>query len=240
MAEPRIAIVTMARAPSEVEVRRITEGLMLAAALGLPVFVTDHSGNPGVSRSVELPPNVDVVREDSEMVARVGSSFRRALANHAEVCIYSEPDKIPFFESGLDRLVLAARQNPQSLVIAARDERAFATVPEGQRKIEAKSNEIAAMFLGVSADYYFGPFAIPGDAAGRYLPGLRSSFGWGWRTYLMGRCILDGMPVVVMDGRFDAPDWNREEDDSASRLYRLKQFVESVEGIRQALLSVRT
>ena len=237
MGEPRVAIVTMARAPSEVEVRRITEGLTLAAGMGLPVFVTDHPGNPGVARSVEMLPNVDLARQDSDMVARVSSSFRRALERGADVCVYTEPDKIPFFQSGLGRLVQTARQNPNALVIAARNASAFATVPEGQRFLESRSSEIASAFLGVKADYYFGPFAVPGEAVGRYLPGCWGSLGWGWRTYLMGRCIRDGVPVVIMEGSFEAPEWNRGEDDAASRLYRLKQFVESVEGVRQALLA---
>lgn len=235
MADPRIAIVTMARAPSDEEARRISEGLTVAASFGLPVFVTDHDGHSGLMPGVESPPNLDLASEASEMAPRVCSSFRRALEKNAEVCVYSEPDKIAFFRSGLDRLLQAAQQNPQSLVIAARNEAAFATVPAGQRKLESMANEIAATFLGYRVDYFFGPFAIPRGAVERYLPDLRS-LGWGWRTYLMARCILEGMQVVVVDGPFDAPEWNRGEDDADSRLYRLKQFVESVEGFRQALV----
>jgi hypothetical protein len=237
MGKPRIAIVTMARAASEVEAFRITEGLLRAAAHGLPVFVTDHAANPGVTAAVEFPPNLDLVREASEMASRISSSFQRALQRDCDVCIYSEPDKIAFFESGLDRLVQAAERNPESLVIAARDPRAFATVPAGQRKLESMANEIAATFLAQPADYFFGPFAIPRLAVERYLPDVQT-LGWGWRTYLMARCILDRMPVNVFEGPFDAPEWNRGEDDAASRLYRLKQFVESVEGFRRALLPI--
>jgi hypothetical protein len=237
--KPRIAIVTMARGASDVEVLRITDGLTQAAAPGLPVYVTDHSGSPGVRGAVELLPNLDLAREASEMAPRIASSFRRARHNGAEVCVYSEPDKIPFFQSGLDRLVHLAEQHPESLVVAARNASAFATVPEGQRKLESMANEIGATFLGKRIDYFFGPFAIPGSAVERYLPLMPASIGWGWRTYLMARCILEGMPVVVLDGAFDAPEWNRGEDDAASRLYRLKQFVESVDGFRQALASPR-
>jgi len=234
--KPRIAIVTMARAASEVEARRITEGLMRATAHGLPVFVTDHAASPGVSTGVAFPPNLDLVREAVDMVPRISSSFRRALQKDCDVCIYSEPDKIAFFESGLDRLVQAAGQNPESLVIAARDPRAFATVPAGQRNLESMANQIGATFLGRPADYFFGPFAIPRLAVEQYLPEVQT-LGWGWRTYLMPRCILDRMPFTVFEGSFEAPEWNRGEDDAASRLYRLKQFVESVEGFRQALLA---
>jgi hypothetical protein len=219
----------MARAATEVEVRRIVEGLTLASAVGPPVFVTAHS-------SLNLPPNLDLALEDSDMVARLRSSYRRAVAKGADVCLYSEPDKTYFFRSGLDRLVAMAEQNPQALVIAARTDAAFATLPEGQRQLETKSNQIGHDFLGPRVDYFFGPFAIPRGAVEQYLPAFPDTLGWGWRTYLMGRCILAGMPVVVMEGDFAAPDWNRDEDDSASRLYRLKQFVESVEGFRQALL----
>jgi hypothetical protein len=223
----------MARAATEVEVRRIVEGLTLASEVGPRVFVTGHSSLPP---SFALPPNVDLTREDSEMVARVRSSYRRAVKQGADVCLYSEPDKTYFFRSGLDRMVAIAEQNPQSLVIATRSDAAFATLPLGQRQLETKANQIGHDFLGPRVDYFFGPFAIPRTAVERYLDAFPDTIGWGWRTYLMGRCILAGMPVVGMDGTFDAPDWNREEDDPASRLYRLKQFVESVEGIRQALL----
>jgi hypothetical protein len=226
----------MARATSHGEALRISRGLTLAAALGLPVYVTDHSFNPGVKGAVELLPQLDLFRETSEMVPRIASSFRRALLGQADVCVYSEPDKISFFQSGLDRLVQLAEQNPVSLVIAARNASAFATVPEGQRKLESMANEIGATFLGHRTDYFFGPFAIPASAVDRYMPVMPPAIGWGWRTYLMARCILEGMPVIILDGSFDAPEWNRGEDDAASRLYRLKQFVESVDGFRQALV----
>jgi len=238
MADPRIAIVTMTRAASDEEARRISEGLTVAGSFGVPVFVTDQEGQSGLVPGVESLPNLVLASAASEMVARVCSTFQRAIEKNAEVCVYTEPDKIPFFRSGLDRFLQAVQQNPKALVIAARNDAAFATVPAGQRKLESMENEIAAAFLGHRTDYFFGPFAIPRGAVERYLPDVHS-LGWGWRTYIMARCILDGMPVVVVDGPFDAPEWNRGEDDADSRLYRLKQFVESVEGFRQALIAVR-
>jgi hypothetical protein len=227
----------MTRATTEEEAARLFEGLTYLCALNVPVFVTDNSQHPSLALSIETLPNLHFVRERSGMVPRICNSLRRAAAERPDVIIYTEPDKLSFFRTGINQLLTTAGQNPSSLVIAARDECSFATIPSGQRMLESMTRQIVSCFLGHDIDLQFGPFAMPCPAVERYLPQVRTEFGWGWRTYLIARCLMGGEPLVVCEGRFPAPEWNRHEDDGPSRLYRLQQFIESVEGIRQGILS---
>jgi hypothetical protein len=232
-----LAIATMTRAASEEEAARLSEGLTCLSVLNVPVFVTDNSQHPALAPSIAQLPNLHFVKESQDMVPRICNSLRRAAAERPDAIVYTEPDKLDFFRTGMDRLLRTAEQNPSSLVIPARDKSSFESIPSGQRMLESMTRQIVAQYLGSDIDLLFGPFALPCAAVEQYLPGVRTEFGWGWRTYVIARCLKHGVPLIVSEGRFPAPEWNRHEDDGPSRLYRLRQFVESVEGIRQALLS---
>jgi len=151
--------------------------------------------------------------------------------------LYTEPDKLEFFNNHL-RYFLEKSAAQRGMILAARSPDAFATFPRCQQLTESIMNRLCANALNSSGDFCYGPMLIPG-ALLAHVPQLESSFGWGWRFFLMGLAHRRGIGVNLVEGPFECPINQRNEDDTRARSYRLLQLDQNTAGFAAAFKDPR-
>ena len=228
-------IATVTRARTDAEASALGAALETLGRLGLPIFAADGGSVAAFRDRTRRVPQLEVWREGSTLVQQIRACFRRILQMDHRVVLYTEPDKAAFFESGAQSFLDASNACRASAVcIAARDRKSFATFPPGQQFTERAFNDRASHILGLSADLLYGPLVLDLPLAASYLDQVPDDLGWGWRTYVIGRCALAGKPVSSIVGPFCCPlDQRTETDDD--RRYRLTQLRQNVEGLRLAM-----
>jgi hypothetical protein len=230
------AIATMTRARNQNEADLLYIALSSLTRLGVPIFITDDPTSvPEFTQAMKELPNVRLQRGGHSLAQRIKWSLRRAM-RVAEFVIYTEPDKKEFFENGIEALLRQTECNEAALTIAARDESSLATFPEGQRWTEASFAELANRFLGPVPDLLYGPLAFHTRSVGDLIEQAPEDVGWGWRTYVVARCAIAKLKIASYSTYFPCPHQQSGEDENSDRVYRLQQLIESIRGLRLALM----
>jgi hypothetical protein len=230
----------MTRARNDAEAEAAIASLTALSALGLPIFASDANSIPAFREAVRQIPDLRSCEPGASLVAQVKSAMRAAAAEGHRYVFYSEPDKREFFTNGARAFLSAAReQNGAAILIAARDEASFATFPIGQQTTERAVQQIAGVFLGPVPDLLYGPLVLDLETALPQFDAIPDDLVWGWRLYLIARAVKSSRGVRGFAGSFPCPLDQRDEDDPASRLYRLEQARQCLEGIRLGLLHHR-
>jgi hypothetical protein len=230
----------MTRARDEVEAGGAIASLTALSALGLPIFASDANSIPAFREAARQMPDLRSCQPGASLVAQVKSAMRGAAAEGHRYVFYTEPDKREFFLHGARAFLSAAReQNGAAIFLAARDEASFATFPIGQQTTERAVQQIAGVFLGPVPDLLYGPLVLDLETALPQLDAVADDLVWGWRLYVIARAVKSSRAVRGFAGSFPCPLDQRDEDDPASRLYRLEQARQCLEGIRLGLLHHR-
>jgi hypothetical protein len=173
--------------------------------------------------------------EGNNLVHQIRSAIFAAIALNAEFIVYTEPDKETFFTRGIYDLVSAAIRLDTPVLLAARDRESMRTFPDGQRRLETSFNQLAGEFLGTTGDLLYGPIAFRTDVLRVYMDDVAYDLGWGWRPFILARCVRDGLPVRLFEGCFECPEDQRCEDEFHHRAHRLKQLADNVRGLHNGL-----
>jgi hypothetical protein len=224
------AIVTMTRARSERESEAAVASLTALHALGLPVFAADANSIPAFHDALRGLPNFRRQPDGGSLVQQVKASVRGAAAEGHRFVMYSEPDKRDFFSHGAGAFLVEASSRDCPVWIAARDQASFATFPAGQQATERAVNQIAGVFLAPLPDLLYGPLILDLAAVMPYLDAIPDDLVWGWRLYVIARAARSST-VRSFVGHFPCPMDQRDEDDEATRLYRIEQARQCLQGL---------
>jgi hypothetical protein len=224
-----IAIATISLARDEAEERLLTRALTALDAHGIPMLIAD-GGSPehfvGTLRSLR---SATLVEPDGRgLVAQVKTSVRAAAATGVRHVLYTEPDKLDFFERHLAAFLAAIPSNA-GVAIAARAPAAFATFPIMQHTTETAINAVVAELTGREGDYGYGPFVLDASLA-RHFDIIPDDLGWGWRFAIFVAAHRAGLRVDLVDGMFECPVDQRDESER-DRLYRITQLEQNVRGV---------
>jgi len=228
------AIATMTAARSDWEADILGAAIEQLSQLGMPIFAADAGSIAAFTDRVRRVSQLEFWEEGTTLVRQIKACFRRVLRTDHRVVLYTEPDKTEFFESGARFFLEETRGCRAAACIAARDRESFATFPPVQRSAERAFNDVANNALGIATDMLYGPLVLDLELAATYLDQLPDDLGWGWRTYVIARCVLAGKRVATVVGPFRCPLKQRTEN-SRDRAYRLTQLKQNVEGLRLAL-----
>lgn len=230
-----LATITLARTRSEEAALR--KSLRILSGLPFSVTAADGGSREAFVRALEdlgiktLHPAV------SGLVRQVKASLKAALrtGQHPFV-LYTEPDKIPFFEGPLREFIAAVSERSRSLmIIPGRNPASFATFPQGQRQTEQFMNDATGLVLGRRADYCYGPLLLARSAA-ELVAGAPDDLGWGWRFWLMARLSkLFPRSISCLELELPCPKDQRGEDSRKDRIYRLKQLRQNLDGLFSGL-----
>lgn len=224
---------TRARSPEEAILQ--IASLQELCKLGLPVFVADAGSIAEFVNGLADLPGVQLRVEGKNLVQQVKGSIQRAIAAGHRFILYTEPDKKQFFEDGARTFIADALRKKAAVCMAARDEQSFATFPGGQQCTEAAFNSLANFFLGPLPDQLYGPLVLDAHAVSAFIAHAPDELGWGWRTYVIARAARAQLTVSGHVGQFPCPPEQRTEDDEGSRLYRLEQLGQNIDGLRLGL-----
>jgi len=172
--------------------------------------------------------------KEKGLVAQVKATLRGALdASDTPHILYTEPDKLPFFESALPSFIKRAAIQPKTaMLFASRNARAFATFPKGQRRSEEFMNQATSIVLGKNgkADYCYGPILLSRAAATLALD-APDHLGWGWRFWLLGRAAQKKLKFATVQLPVPCPKEQRNENTRKDQIYRLRQLRQNLEGL---------
>jgi hypothetical protein len=226
-----VTVATMTWARSAAEADLVERGLSALHRLGLHVTVADRGTDAAFLARLNTRSGLDVtVTTRPGLVAQIQDSFALAARHDTRFLLYTEPDKLPFFETGLPAFVREAPADEDvGIVIAARSPRSFDTFPPMQRYTETVVNDLCARMIGAATDYCYGPFLMHRSLVA-HIAALPQQLGWGWRpsTFLAAR--RQGLRVVARMDDYPCPPDQRDEDDR-ERAHRLQQLSDNVLGL---------
>jgi hypothetical protein len=223
-----IATITLGRSATEEKAMLKA----LAALDGFAVITADGGSRPSFVDGLHKLGIQIISRPQKGLVAQVKASFRAALdASDDPFILYTEPDKLPFFEKPVRTFLTRARATPGvSILFAARNRASFQTFPEGQRKAEKFMNETTVRLLGSGSDYCYGPILLSRAAAELALE-APEHLGWGWRFWLLGRAVKERQKFADIKLALPCAKAQRGENTRKDQIYRLQQLRQNIEGL---------
>jgi hypothetical protein len=237
MNQRNIAIVTMTWARDESEEALLRLSMESLARLDIPVIVTDGGSNADFTGFLRSFPQFTVSEQKKGgLWSQVKNGLLAAYQKNVQHICYTEPDKEQFFREGLSRLITQSEMMPDNtgVLLAARSEKGFNTFPAFQRMSETTINNCCAELTGFPLDYTYGPFIFHRKLL-PYLLNLPDDIGWGWRTAVFGVGGRMGYNIETITDDYSCPVSQREES-SAEKIYRMRQLVQSVQGVVQATM----
>lgn len=228
-----IATVTLVRDPTEeVLLRRSLQRLVESE---LPIVIADGGSNAGFVEFLATLDGARIVAPDRKgLVPQVRAALEGAAGDDVDAILYTESDKLAFFDAGLSTLVEQGRVGVDTtLTLASRDAQSFATFPPVQQYTERTINDLCGEALAAPGDYSYGPFVM-GRSLVPWLRDVPDDLGWGWRHAIFAIAHRLGHRIVHVAGRFECPLDQREEDEG-ERLHRLRQLDQNISGLQVGL-----
>ena len=229
MNKAEISIATIAWARTEEEEETLRRSLTALSALNLPVFLTDGGSSAAFLSYVKSLPHFHVFSA-SGLWAQVKKSVVAAIDSGAGSVLYTEPDKLQFFEKHLPAMLSESSWNSETgVLLAARSKAGFASFPRFQQLTENAINQCCEEVVGEDTDYCYGPFLF---RAGLFssLHFLPETCGWGWRPALFALAKKKGLKVESWTGDFFCPP-DQQVADSSENIYRMRQLTQNIEGL---------
>ncbi len=223
-----VATITLARDAGEANLLR--NALLSLAAWRMPVAICDGGSPSDFVDGLKKSGFTLTAPAARGLVGQVKASVRLALDSGRRFILYTEPDKLAFFERKVDRFIRAAPDGPDvGIVVAARDDASFATFPRFQQHTEGSLNVLVADLVGTQGDYCYGPFLMNRVLAG-YVDSAHDDLGWGWRPFVFRTAHALGYRILQHADEYACPPDQRVDDDT-ERLHRLRQLRQNVDGL---------
>ena len=232
--ELSIATITWARDPAEEALLR--QSLVSLAAFDVPCTVADaRSPAPFVEFVGALPHMRLAAVERPGLVPQVKAALRSAADRGTPFILYTESDKLPFFERSLASFVEHVPADAAlGTALAARSARSFATYPSIQQRTERTINDLCAYVIGQTGDYSYGPFVL-NRLLVPLIEQIPDDLGWGWRHFTFGIARRLNLRILHICDDLECPPEQREEAET-ERAHRLRQLSQNVEGLRLSLI----
>jgi hypothetical protein len=229
MKKEELAIATISWARNKTEEEDLRASLGALAKLSLPVFVTDGGSSEEFVNFLTSFPQFTVLSAKG-LWPQAKQSLVAARDSGAATILYTEPDKLEFFQRHLPDLLLEARQREQAdVLLAARSPKGMSTFPAFQQMTETSINNCCNEVIGKAVDYCYGPFLFSSQLVD-YLDALPDNCGWGWRPFLFATAHRLGLAVEAFGGDFTCPP-DQQTDDASERIYRMNQLAQNLEGL---------
>ncbi|HEX8460970.1 MAG TPA: hypothetical protein VF623_06055 [Segetibacter sp.] len=227
----KVSIATITWARTEDEEQLLKKSLEQLTKFSIPVFITDGGSGKSFLDFLQGFPQFTILKPRSKgLWTQVKSSLDAAYASGSDFVLYTEPDKLEFFQNHL--LSFAENINADELpgvILAARSQNGFLTFPPFQRMTETTINNCCEEIIGIKTDYSYGPFILNRMLI-PYLLSVEEDIGWGWRPLAFGIVHRLDRTIQVIEKDFFCPEDQREEN-AEERLHRIRQLQQNVLGI---------
>lgn len=225
--ELAIATITLARNKEEEQCLRTS--LEALVALKVPVFITDGGSSTAFRDFLQSFLHFSVFAAKG-LWPQAKKSITEAGKAGAKTILYTEPDKLQFFQQHLPRMLAEkVLAEDTGVVLASRSAAGFASFPPFQQITERTINNCGQEIIGLETDYCYGPFLFNS----RLIPALDflpDNCGWGWRPALFATAHRKKLRVDTYMGDFFCPP-DQQAEDTAERIYRMKQLTQNIDGL---------
>jgi hypothetical protein len=222
---PPIAIATITMARTDAEAAELSAALESLRNYDLPVFVADRSPHAGFRASL-ADKKLTVLTGATGLVSQALLALKAAAAN-APTILYTEPDKLFFFEKRL-ALFLNAPRDP-AVDLPQRSNESFRTYSHIQQRVEIAVNTLASVMLETPGDYTYGPILFPSSLVA-YLYKFPAHLGWGWRLFLLREAHRRGIPIRLNKMDLPCPP-NQNADSPQEWLHRMRQHNQNISAL---------
>jgi hypothetical protein len=231
MNKPDVCIATLTWARDAEEETTLRRSLQALAKTGLPVFITDGGSGASFLDFLRGVPQFTLLDGTTRGVwPQAKKSLHHAYQQGTPFILYTEPDKLQFFEEGLPLMLQQVRADQQTgVVLAARSASGFASFPLFQQMTETTINNCCAELVGQRVDYTYGPFLLNRHLVPHLLQ-VQEDTGWGWRPYLFNITHRLGYTVSAFTADFFCPP-DQRQDNEKERLYRMRQLSQNIQGL---------
>jgi hypothetical protein len=232
-----VAVATMTTVRTRDDERLVCGALERLAAHGMPIAVAERDSPQQFRARISRLPGVTLVAPNGGgLVGQIRASFRHAIGTGRPFILYTEPDKLVFFERFMLDFIGRAPRRGTGIVLASRAAAAFATFPSMQRLTETTANALCQAVIGRRSDYFYGPFLVAREIA-LCISQVPRTLGWGWRPFVFTMAGATGYPIVPIVGDYRCPRKQRTEGER-DRQHRLRQLEENVRGLTAAMQAV--
>lgn len=229
-----VSIATISWARNEQEEKLLRDSLEQLAARNIPVYITDGGSSKNFLQFLRHLKNFTVF-EEKGLWLQAGRSIKEASKAGSKFILYTEPDKLEFFEKHLPRLLQWRIKENTGVIVASRSSIAFASFPAFQQMTETTINHCCAEIIGREMDYCYGPFLFNAQLV-PLLTTLDEDCGWGWRPFLFAIAHRLGYKIESYVGEFYCPP-DQREDNATERIYRMKQLTQNINGLVKAAVT---
>ena len=226
-----LCIATMTLVRDEEEEQLLRASMEVLARFKLPVYITDGGSPAPFLNFLKGFPHFTLAEgAASGLFAQVKHSLSAAYGSGAPFILYTEPDKILFFQNGLSSFLERASVSEETgVLLAARSAAGFHSYPAFQQMTETTINNCCTELTGRPLDYTYGPFLFNRRLV-TYLGEVREDLSWGWRPYVFGTAHRLGLTLEELRADFLCPP-GQQQDSPKERIYRMRQLEQNVRGI---------
>lgn len=231
MNRQELSIATMTLVRDEEEDKLLRASMEALAAFNIPVYITDGGSPPSFLDFLRSFPHFTLVDTVANgLFAQITHSLSAAYPSGAAYILYTEPDKILFFQGGLSSFLDQAQADEQTgILLAARSAAGFGSYPAFQQMTETAINNCCTELTGQPLDYTYGPFLLNRRLV-TYLGQVHEDLGWGWRPYIFCVAHRLGLTLREFRGDFQCPP-GQQQDSPKERIYRMRQLEQNIRGI---------
>ena len=225
-----LCIATMTLVRDEEEDQLLRASLEALARFGLPVHITDGGSPAPFLDFLKSFPRFTLTNGAANgLFAQVKHSLSAAYGSGTPFILYTEPDKILFFQNGLSAFIEQASVSEETgILLASRSAAGFHSYPLFQQMTETTINNCCTELTGRPLDYTYGPFLFNRRLV-THLGEVQEDLGWGWRPYVFGMAHHLGLTLEEFSGDFLCPP-AQQQDSPKERIYRMRQLEQNIRG----------
>jgi hypothetical protein len=231
MEKNKISIATMTWARDEYEEQLLRDSMRCLAQSNIPVMVTDGGSGKEFLNYLRRFKNFNVSKiKKPSVFGQIRVSLARAFEHDGKFILYTESDKLSFFEQRLNDFISQAPDSDQAgVILAARSQKSLESFPASQIYTETVINHLCAEIIGKRMDFCYGPLLINRSLI-PHLGLLDEEVGWGWRFFLYGLAKRLGYKIIPVEDEYLCPP-EQQTDNQAQLIHRMNQLSQNLKGL---------
>lgn len=231
-----VSTITLARNKNEAV--KICDSLKVLSKHFPIVVAVDGGSSPSFLKDIRNIPHVRILSEKGGLVTQVKRSLQEAARENKQFILYTESNKLAFFENSLSRFLELADSyihDPNcGVILPCRTSDSFATFPPFQQITEGFLNLVLSKFTMSELDYTYGPRIISASLLSS-LNEIGDDMGWGWMSDIILAAKKQNKKIIGIEVDLPCPIDERAETEKDKR-HRIKQLRDHLLTIERNLI----
>ena len=229
MKKSPIVITTISLIRTKEEEKVVIEAVKALSKLGVPIIISDGGSTNRQKEAIRKLPNITLY-EVKGHTNQLVNSFQKG-AEIADALFYLHTDKLDFVQKHASNAIKYYLNCPKNtMLVIARDKPSLKAYPKYQQETEKFLNFMISDYIGIKADYYYGPKIIPSKLVS-YLSQLNKDIKWGIEAFFYTIHYRLSLPLDFY--KVDIKPPKEILDSFAFQKYRLNLIKWQIDGLIQ-------